>query len=107
MPAKPKSKTPSLRTLRRRFLAKQKPVKEAPAQPLCHNERCTLLDLIDDAHASNRRLVEDSRELDEARDAFAIAKTNLEIAEADLANERATNQRLHAEMAPLFHRLTA
>lgn len=107
MPAKSKSKTPSLRTLRRRFLAEQKVVNDAPAQPLCHNERCTLLDLIDEAHASNRLLVEDSRDLDEARDAFAIAKTNLEIAEADLANERATNQRLHAEMAPLFHRLTA
>jgi len=105
MPAK--SKTPSLRTLRRRFLAEQKPVKDAPAEPLSHNERCELLNHIDDACSSNRRLVENSKDLEDARHAFAIAKTNLEIAEADLAQERVSNQQIHAAMAPLFHRLTA
>ncbi len=80
--------------------------KPKPAEPLNAAERSELFDLIDDAHSSNHRLLTDSRELEEARDAFAIAKVNLEIAEADLVNERAENQRIHAKLAPLFHRLT-
>ncbi len=80
---------------------------DAPAEKLSDEEYSYLYDLINDAHSSNHRLVKDSSELDAARDAFAVAKSNLEIAEADLAKERDTNQRIHVEMAPLFHRLTA
>lgn len=107
MPAQSKSKTPSLRTLRRRFLAEQKPVKDASQGKLSADERSKLFDLIDDAQSSNHRLLADSADLEEARAAFDVAKRNVEIAEADLANTRAENQRIHAEMAPLFHRLTA
>ena len=104
MPAKPKriSNRRALASARRYFLAEPKPMPE----PLSSTERSELFDLMDDAHASNHRLLNADRELIEARDAFAVAKGNLEIAEADLAHERAENQRLHAKLAPLFHRLT-
>ncbi len=88
---------------RRKFLAAQK---VEPAEPLDSSERAELFDLIDAAYQSNHRLLANSRELEETRTAFDLAKKNLEIAEADMANERAENQRIQTRMAPLFHRLT-
>lgn len=105
--AKPKSKAPSQRSLRRKFLAEQKPTAQAPLQRLSDEESTRLYDLIDDANESNHRLLRHASSLDAARDALDQAKKNVEEAEATLAATRAENQRIHAEMAPLFHRLPA
>lgn len=92
---------------RRSFSSELKAANKAPAGKLSEDEESKLYDLIDNAHSSNRRLVEGSRELDEARNAYKVACIDLKIAEESLAQERAANQRIHAEMASLFHRLTA
>ena len=105
MPAK--SKTPRLQSLRRKFIAEQSATVKAPQERLSDEESTRLYDLIDDAKESNHRLLRHAASLDACRDAFEQAKINVETAEAELAETRAENQRIHAEMAPLFHRLPA
>ena len=101
-PRKRPSNRTALTKARRAFLAEQQPT---VAEPLTPAERSELFYLIDDSHSSNHRLLTDSRELEEARAAFEVARVNLEIAETGLAQEHAESQRLHTKMAPLLHRL--
>ena len=101
-PRKSPSNRSAIAKARRSFLTEQQ---STVAEPLTPSERSELFDLIDDSHSSNHRLLNDARELEEARAAFEVARVNLEIAETGLAQEHAESQRLHTKMAPLLHRL--
>lgn len=90
-------KSPSLRTLRRQFLAAQK-VEPVSDQPLSPEELENARNLIHEAHKSNILLVDAGAELQAARAAVQQAKANLTEA-------RNTNSRIHAELAPLLKRL--
>ena len=73
--------------------------------PLTHNERSALFDLIDMAHKTNHQLLDAGRELEIARDAMEEAQKNLELAEGRMRAVRAENSAIHADLAPLLHRL--
>ena len=107
MKAKTKSKTPSVQSLRRKFIAEQQPTTEAPLKRLSDEERARFYDLIDEAHQSNNLLLLHASSLEVGRDALELAKQKLEASVTEMAAVRAENQLIHAEMAPLFHRLTA
>lgn len=69
-------------------------------QPLTPEEGELLHKLVDAAAIHNHDLVRAGIALDEAR-------KRLREAESEYAEERAENQRIHAELAPLLHRLPA
>lgn len=95
MPKPTAQKSPSVRTLRRRFLSEQKPTIGAPLTP---EELKKLRELTDAAAKSNLMLIE-------AGERVLHIRCALSGAEADYSTVRASNQKLHAEIAPLLHRL--
>ncbi len=92
-----KSKIPSLRTLRRQFLAAQKPT---ATSLLTEEEYARLEALISEAGDSNIDVYNAAREVGKLR-------LQLDSAEGELSRARQQNCKIHTEMAPLFQRLPA
>jgi hypothetical protein len=88
-------KAASSRTLRRQFLAALKP---SASEPLSLEEHQKLHELVEIANKSNHELVEHGFKVNQCREM-------LKEAEAKLAATRKENQAIHADIAPLFHRL--
>ena len=100
--ATPAKKSPSLRTLRRKFLAEQK---VENAEPLNSNEYNDLYNKMEALEASNLVLIQASQALDELRGELIEAELALAEAETELRAAREQNQTALREVAPLLNRL--
>lgn len=77
-----------------------KTVKKVKAEPLTDVEYVELEKLIEEAADSNRNLWENAKAVDKLRDQLVTAEDALRIS-------RNENAKIHAAIAPLFHRLPA
>ena len=95
-------KSPSLRTLRRKFLAEQKIV---PSDPLRPDEYEELQGKMGRLATLNDSLIKYSQDVDERRVELLAAEAALHQAEADLRALKEEHQTAMREAAPLLNRL--
>jgi crotonobetainyl-CoA:carnitine CoA-transferase CaiB-like acyl-CoA transferase len=79
----------------------------ADVQPLTEAEHDTLHDLIAEACASNHTLAHAGHDLEQARVAMTNAAHAQDAAHKSMAEAREESVRVHAQIAPLLHRLPA
>jgi len=95
-PRKRPSNGSALIKARQSFLDEQKPV----PGPLTLEETQRLHEMVEAASKSNHALIESGFRVQNLRESLVIAET-------EHANQRHENEKLHAAMAPLLHRLPA